>query len=71
MVGVAPLLVPFIWARVNTDERLKSATMRKYEAQAAAVWGQELNVRMQTVVVVVFFARDELLFSSASLSSLE
>jgi hypothetical protein len=29
---------PFIWANVNTDERLKSATMRKYEAQAAAVW---------------------------------
>lgn len=36
---MAPVAVePFIWAKVNTDERLKSATMRKYEAQAAAVW---------------------------------
>jgi len=35
--AVAAAVDPFIWASVKTLERLKSATMRKYEAQAAAV----------------------------------
>lgn len=37
LLGPAAELELFIWASVNTDERLKSATMRKYEAHAAAV----------------------------------
>lgn len=35
--------VPF-WALLNTLERLKSATIRKYEAQAAAVYIININV---------------------------
>lgn len=35
--AAGPPAVPFICANVNTEEREKSATMRKYEAQAAAV----------------------------------
>lgn len=36
----ATALELFIWdCKLNTDDRLKSATMRKYEAQAAAVCG--------------------------------
>lgn len=37
MAPVSGWTVPFAWALLNTEERLKSATMRKYEAQAAAV----------------------------------